>query len=241
LTDSALYYWFLPRLAPGLLNSQWLYARELARLAPAARRWLDIGCGHEHLPGWLPSRARALELGTTTAVGVDPDLESLSRHETLRHRVGALGEALPFAAGSFDLVTANMVVEHVADPTGFFREIRRVLAPGGKVLLHTPNRRGYTTVMTRLVPPALRPALAARLQGRREEDVYPTWYRANTPEHIVRLAREAGFERSDAVCVESSPLFAAWGPVVWLELLVIRALRSRRLARWRPCLLVTLS
>jgi SAM-dependent methyltransferase len=239
--NAALYYTLVPRLTPGLRNSHALYARELAALVPAAARWLDIGCGHEHLPAWLPEAERRLDPGTTLSVGADPDLASLGRHPTLTHRVGALGEALPFRTGSFDLVTANMVLEHVKDPAAFLAEVRRVLAPGGRVLLHTPSRRGYTTLMTRLVPPAIRPALAVRLQGRREEDVYPTWYRANTPETIARLAQRAGFGDMKVRLVETSPLFARWGAVVWLELLLIRALRRERLSRWRPCLLITLA
>jgi SAM-dependent methyltransferase len=49
------------------------------------------------------------------------------------------GLGLPFPDHSFDLVTSFQVVEHVADPVPYLREIRRVLRPGGIAILTTPN------------------------------------------------------------------------------------------------------
>jgi SAM-dependent methyltransferase len=46
---------------------------------------------------------------------------------------------LPFADGSFDVVWASEVIEHVADTARFLSEIRRVLVPGGRLLVTTPN------------------------------------------------------------------------------------------------------
>jgi SAM-dependent methyltransferase len=46
-------------------------------------------------------------------------------------------DTLPFAAGSFDLVSANMVLEHLPAPEQVFQEIARVLAPGGKFVFLT--------------------------------------------------------------------------------------------------------
>jgi ubiquinone/menaquinone biosynthesis C-methylase UbiE len=47
------------------------------------------------------------------------------------------GTALPFADGAFDLVLSHSVIEHVANPLEYLREARRVLAPGGAILLST--------------------------------------------------------------------------------------------------------
>src|SRR5436190_1689026 len=82
----------------------------------------------------------------------------------------ASGEALPFTDGVFDLVTANMVLEHVAEPERLFREVERVLVPGGRFLIHTPNLHGYTTAVTRLLPDALLAPLAFLLHRRQSED-----------------------------------------------------------------------
>ena len=46
---------------------------------------------------------------------------------------------LPFDDGAFDLVWASEVIEHVADTARWLSEVRRVLAPGGRLLLTTPS------------------------------------------------------------------------------------------------------
>jgi SAM-dependent methyltransferase len=50
-------------------------------------------------------------------------------------------DALPFAGGAYDLVVATDVIEHVEDDVGVLRELRRVAAPGAKLLITTPAYR----------------------------------------------------------------------------------------------------
>jgi SAM-dependent methyltransferase len=52
--------------------------------------------------------------------------------------VDASAEALPFADGSFDLVVATDVIEHIDDDRAALAELRRVAAPGGRLLLTVP-------------------------------------------------------------------------------------------------------
>ena len=52
----------------------------------------------------------------------------------------ALGEQLPYADGSFDLVLSHEVLEHVYDDAMAAAEIVRVLAPGGRAVIFAPNR-----------------------------------------------------------------------------------------------------
>jgi SAM-dependent methyltransferase len=46
---------------------------------------------------------------------------------------------LPYPSESFDLVTSTEVIEHLENPRRFFREVARVLKPGGQIILSTPN------------------------------------------------------------------------------------------------------
>lgn len=99
-------------------------------------RVLEIGSGKGRLLRHLIDHGYS-----ATGVEVRPEFIAESRR-----LFGALpvtrisGTALPFAAGSFDAVLSFDVFEHIADSDAHLREVRRVLAPGGRYLLQTPNR-----------------------------------------------------------------------------------------------------
>src|SRR5262249_1768167 len=96
-----------------------------------ARRVLDVGCGEGQV-------ARRLAAAGVEVVGVDPSGRQLAR---ARERDGgpcyvrASAERLPVSDQSFDAVLACLSFEHVADLPAAVREIARVLAPGGCLLL----------------------------------------------------------------------------------------------------------
>jgi SAM-dependent methyltransferase len=140
----------------------------------------------------------------------------------LRERVLGLGGALPFVDGSFDLVTANMVVEHVRDPRSFLADVHRVLRPGGAFLLHTPNRSYYLVWLAARIPEAAKRGLIYLLDTRREKDVFPTFYRMNTPARIQRLAEECGFHVERLSVQGSSGSFGRLGPLGWLECVILK-------------------
>jgi SAM-dependent methyltransferase len=223
-------------MVPGLLNSQYLYAAELRGAVSASERWLDLGCGHAFLPPWI-SRDQVFATNGCQVVGIDADAEALARHASLRHRIRANIEALPLAADTCNLITANMVVEHVANPQPLFDEVRRVLAPGGRFLIHTPNVHGYTTGLARVVPRSMRTRLAGLLHRRDERDVYPTFYRANSKRSLEQLAARSGLSLVRLQYVESSAQLAAVPPLFIGELALIRALRWSWGESLRPCIL----
>ena len=226
-------------IAPEVRNSQYAYAERLREVLAGSGRWLDIGCGHDFLPAWMAPADRRLPVDGWSVAGLDMDPQAIARHPSLRHRVIGNGERMPFADGSFDLITANMVVEHVADPAQLFGEIGRVLAPGGRVIVHTPNVHGYTTTLTRLLPERTLAPLAGVLLGRRAEDVYPTHYRANSVAALRTLAGRNGLTVEACDLINSSPQAMRVPPLMLLELLLMRGLRSPRTARFRACLLAS--
>lgn len=222
-------YWAVERvIAPGLAYSQDHYEQALTPYVTPQVAWLDVGCGHQILPSWRHRQERMLASSCRRLVGVDYDLASLRKHRTIRLRVRAHGSDLPFPTGSFDLVTENMVVEHLSNPAEGVKEIARVLKPSGAFLFHTPNAHSYTTWIARHIPHAFKPALVRLLEGRKEEDLFPTFYRANTVTEIERLAAAAGLEieRFDLVCTTAG--FAMFLPLAVFELLWLRLLLMHR-------------
>src|SRR5690348_12140942 len=230
-------------ITPGLRNSQFAYKEKLQSYLKSGHRWLEVGCGQQLLPAWMPHAAtieRQIISSCRHIVGVDPDFNSLSQHAGIRDKVCAFVNQLPFSNDCFDLVTANMVLEHIADPESTVREIARVCKPGGIFIFHTPNAHGYSTLVTSLIPDPLIPRLSHFLLGRQPADVYPTHYRLNTRAAIAGAAARQGLEIVEYISCESSAQARMLGPIVILELLLIRLLRWPRLVNFRTNIIVVL-
>jgi SAM-dependent methyltransferase len=228
-------------ITPGLAYSQASFEQRLKTLVPTASSWLDLGCGHRLLPEWRGAAETELVKTARFAVGVDTDLAAIRRHRSFTCL--CLGDIarLPFQSESFDLVTANMVVEHLGDPAVQFAEVARVLAPGGRFVFHTPNARSYIVAITRLLPDGVKRFLARVLEDRVAEDVYPTHYRANEKEAIERISAQSGFEIERIDFVNTSPALGMAGPLLIPELLWIRQLQRRStLEQYRAVLICAL-
>lgn len=230
-------------IAPQLRNSTWAYREILETTMSGVDRWLDIGCGHQLLPSWMPDgleTAKAIAGQCRVLVGVDGDLPALSNHQLLKHRLLTDVECLPFASASFDLVTANMVIEHLSTPQRMIAEVARVLKPGGRFIFHTPNRLFWLVRLSSLMPASFKRRVAGLLEGRPLEDVYPTHYRLNTPEEIERCARAHGMRIDDLRLLNSGVATGRLGALAIPELVMIRVLESDRFAHARSNMIVIL-
>jgi SAM-dependent methyltransferase len=124
---------------------------------PDSPRILDAGCG---------TGANMLEyrrLGTVTGVDAFPEAIELCRERGLDDVLEAPVEELPFEPGSFDLLFATDVIEHLDDDLLALRELRRVAAPGARLVITVPayewlwsdhdlsvhHRRRYTAELLR--------------------------------------------------------------------------------------------
>ena len=114
------------------------FAKRMQELG-AHGRVLDIGCGPGHIPLLLCEA-----LPQARIVGVDLAAHMLRHAEAKRarsphaerlHFQRCDAKGLPFADGSFDSVCSNTILHHIPDPRPFLREARRVLKPGGALLV----------------------------------------------------------------------------------------------------------
>jgi len=217
-------------LAPNTQFHQRRYGELLAEVIQTEDRWLDIGAGTQIHNSFTNPTPMELRARVSSLVGVDLEANHLSRNRELDGRVCATGYELPFATGSFTLVTANMVIEHLEKPLDFFLEVSRVLAPGGRFVFVTPNRM-HPVVFTASVVlhPRIRLRLAKRLEGRAAEHIFPTWYRANTEGALQRVARAAGLSIERQEVFQSIPFIQRPLVLTAIECLMIRLLSLKPL------------
>lgn len=125
-------------------------ADSAAHLLPALRphhEILDVGCG----PGTITADLAAL-VPQGRVTGLDAAAEVLDRARAVAHErgLGNVGfttgdvHALDFPDGSFDVVHAHQVLQHVPDPVGALREMRRVCRPGGVVAVRDADYAAMT-------------------------------------------------------------------------------------------------
>jgi len=229
--------WILPELA---WNQETYGRRVLTTLKPRTR-WLDLGCGQRLLCNGLENVEK--ELASHRFVGLDLSLDNLRSQRHTKYRVLADGNRLPFQSESFDLITANMVVEHFQLPDLAFQEISRVLAPGGVVLLHTPNLANYLVfanrVVSKAIPRRLHAAFVGTSEKRTEDEIYPAFYRANTEGSIRKVGSSVG-NVSVEFLPPPRPFFHYFAPIALAELLLTRMMQVRPLRRFLTTLLVTI-
>jgi SAM-dependent methyltransferase len=234
------YFFCQKRIVPGLRDSQYLYIDKLLATVDEGSRWLDLGCGYRVVPAWTGFDESLLADKAALIIGVDRDAAALRQHNSLHARVVADIDHLPFREGAFNVVSANMVVEHLQSPEKNLSEILHVLEPGGCFVFHTVNIHHYNAWISSLLPERLKLWLVSLLENRRQEDVYPTHYVLNTPACIQAGAASAGLEVEEIKMVNSSAETIMLGPVALLELFVIRILNHRWLKRWRSNVIGTL-
>jgi 2-polyprenyl-3-methyl-5-hydroxy-6-metoxy-1,4-benzoquinol methylase len=116
-----------------------IYRYRFAAAFVSNKRVLDIACGEGY------GTAALMRAGAASVIGVDVAAEACE-HATRRYGIEArLGDAekIPLASSSVDAIVSFETIEHVSKPEKFLDECVRVLAPGGRIVISTPNRDAY--------------------------------------------------------------------------------------------------
>ncbi|MGH9554402.1 MAG: class I SAM-dependent methyltransferase [Terriglobales bacterium] len=221
---------------PGWMDGTTQFRRMIEERLQPGCCLLDVGAGAGgslHLDLRAPGR-RVVGIDLAPEVRLNPHLDEAHCCDAAQ---------LPFGDEQFDLAFADYVFEHLADPLAVVREIRRVLKPGGYMLLRTPNKWHYVPLLARLVPDAMQGSLLERCTGRRAEEVFPKFYRCNTEGAVRRAFEQEGFVLETLQYVEKEPAYFVRYPLLYragvaYEKLVnstgwLRNLRSNLFAAFR--------
>jgi SAM-dependent methyltransferase len=106
-------------------------------------------------------------------------------------------------------------MEHVDDPDAVFSESRRILAAGGHWIFLTANKWDYASIIARMIPNSLHPLIVKRVEGRPEEDTFPTRYRVNDRRTIDGLAKRHGFSVAGFSYLGQYPNYFLFSPTLF--------------------------
>jgi SAM-dependent methyltransferase len=220
------YYWLKDRIHPNREYTQLTYARLIGEVLTPSTRWLDAGGGHKILETSTPELELAMVQRVRLAVCCDLELDHIARHRSIDVGVGATLDHLPFRDASIDLITLNSVAEHLEHPREVLAEFARVLSPGGRAIIHTTNVASYAARIAvagrRVLPDSLIAKVIRYMDFREEEDVFPTYYRANTRADLLEAAAGAGLVSEKVILAPARPLFYFIAPLCAVELAASR-------------------
>ena len=153
---------------------------------------LDVGCG-----AGLLAEPLARMGATVTAIDPTPELIVAARDHAAGQglTIDYRNTAVENLSEQFDLVTAMEVIEHTADPAAFLKSLAERLAPGGLLILSTPN----ATALSQLVTVTLAEGLGAIPKGTHEFDKFIA------PERMKVLMADAGLSCLDIEGIAFSP------------------------------------
>jgi 2-polyprenyl-6-hydroxyphenyl methylase/3-demethylubiquinone-9 3-methyltransferase len=157
----------------------------LGRRPLAGKRALDMGCG----AGLLAEPLSRLGAEVTGVDAAPENIDAAQAHAVLSHlaidyRVGGTDAIL---GARFDLITCMEVIEHVADPAAFLAGLADALAPGGLLVMSTPNR----TPISKLAMITVAEGLGRIPKGTHD------WNKFLTPEELRASIDTAGLKSFD--------------------------------------------
>ena len=226
------YYW----RKPGMANPWDCWADLIRNNVTKGASVLEVGGGPvDFTTKFIREKAREV-------VGLDVD-PVVKNNPLLNQAFVYDGGTFPLPSDRFDVVVSRWVNEHVPNPEMHFREIYRVLAPGGLYIFRTVNCRHYTALAARCTPHRLQIQAVRWLKhhdGKDHYDAYATFYRVNSRRRITSLCREVGLE---PVSLKISEFCSGYGQgskmlfhiFMWYERLVNSSARFEGLRHTIDC------
>src|SRR6218665_1333626 len=188
---SAMAERLLKRYYAGAIHPYRSFETLAESMLPPGGTLMDGGCGRT-VPVLRKFQNRA---GRLIGVELEDFSETYPGIETYKADLANL----PLEDACVDLIISRAVFEHLVDPDAVYDECGRVLKPGGRLVFLAASNWDYCTIVARIVPNRFHAKVVRNVEGRKEEDSFPTQYKTNSGAAVRRLAKAAGLrvERID--------------------------------------------
>src|SRR5262245_10444593 len=180
---------------------------------------LDAGCGSEM------EFTRQVCQKVRIAVGLD--IEQLQPVTSIPYATRGDLSRLPFKDGTFDIIISESVFEHLSDPEAVFCEFSRVLKQNGVIVVLTPNKYDYVSLVSMATPFWFHRWILSLTLDKKEEDTFPTFYRANTRKQFIKLCRHSGLTPLNVSLLNQYPAYLLFWPMLFRLGILYERLTSR--------------
>jgi len=180
---------------------------------------LDAGCGRT-APILRKFAGKAQIL-----IGVDLEdpTENIQEVKYIKGNISSID----IPENSIDVVISRAVLEHILDPDAVFKEISRVLKPGGSFIFLAPNLGDYVSLISKIIPNRFHKHIVSIVEGRKMDDVFPAYYKANTHSSIKKLSKKNGFKIVDFQYLGQYPAMFMFNSVLFMFATIYEKIISR--------------
>ena len=210
------------------------YEAVVDQLVTPGCRWLDVGGGRNVFPN-NPTLARELVARCGHLTGVDPS-PNIHENPFVHERAQAFIEDYQ-SDQPFDLLTLRMVAEHITKPDAAMAAIRRLVKPGGKLVVYTINKWSPISVVAWLTPFWLHHPIKRLFWKTEAKDTFPVAYRMNTRRTLAEVAAAHGFREQAFRHLDDLSAGARFRWLNYGELLAWKTLHAVGLRYPENCLL----
>ena len=185
------------------------YERRIAELLRPEHTLLEGGCGYG------ADILRKFEGRAARRIGCDVvEFRPEAAEGGIElHRADMARTGLPDAC--VDVMMSRAVLEHLEHPLEVFREVHRVLRPGGRFVFLTANVGDYASWISMVIPNRLHPLVVRLTEGRDEADTFPAFYRCNSRRTLSRLCRDSELELTSLEYHGQYPCYFMFNPVLF--------------------------
>lgn len=196
-----------------------IFERRIEDLLKPGDALLDAGCGRSVpvLRGYVGKARRLVGVEAVEFTDVPPEIEAI-RCDLSR---------IPIEDGCIDLIMSRSVFEHLTEPEVVYREVARILRPGGRIVFLTANMWDYGTFVARIVPNQYHGRVVRHVEGRAEMDTFPTAYKTNTRSAITELANQSGLVLEDFQYLNQYPNYFMFNGALFLVGVAYERLTSK--------------
>jgi len=203
---------FLDKRFYGKYRNNWdddIFREKILEYLKPTDTVLDLGAGAGII------KAMDFKGQANKVYGIDLDPRVLDNPFLDEKKISNANE-IPYPDEKFDLVFSDNVLEHLDEPLLVFKEVFRVLKPGGLFLFKTPNKYHYVPLVSTLTPHKFH-QYVNKHRGRKSEDTFPTFYKANSVGQIKKLIKQSPFQVGFLQTYEGRPEYLRG---FWLSYLV---------------------